>query len=38
VENSDYINDLKYHEKLRIMGWKNIHNEMNKKISKNLIN
>jgi arylsulfatase A-like enzyme len=38
AENSDYINDLKYHEKLRIMGWKNIHNEMNKKISKNLIN
>jgi arylsulfatase A-like enzyme len=38
VENSDYINDLKYHEKLRIMGWENIHNEMNKKISKNLIN
>jgi arylsulfatase A-like enzyme len=38
VGNSDYINDLKYHEKLRIMGWKNIHNEMNKKISKNLIN
>lgn len=38
AENSDYINDLKYHEKLRIMGWKNIHNEINKKISKNLIN
>lgn len=35
ADNSDYSNDLKYHEKLRSLGWKNIHKQMNKKISQN---